>query len=283
MTRPVAAETRDGRAAEVVVMDAKAGTLRLTNRELALLTDLVIDPAAAAPELDRERSRLQAAGALDGARPAPFVKSLIDTIARPQLRLMIELSRGDGAGACLAWGTSDQVVLGVPDEERDEPGFALSALEPAALPLTLMSLAGMGRRPVPLQGSILEVRRADLDEAGAAVQSGDRARLDAVLTRAVAEEAGRNDLAVLLAKRIGSWRLSAVWADEAGERHAGELTVIDAGEAGLWRCELPAGVDRLDPDLRLTLTPVAPSRVFALVLGLLPFRSRGDATALERP
>ena len=272
----------DGRAAEVPVMDAAAGTLRLTNRELALLTDLAIDPAAAAPELERERSRLQAAGALDGARLAPFVKSLIDAIARPQLRLMIELSRGDGAGACLAWSTPDQVVLGVPDEERDEPGFVLSALEPAALPLTLMSLAGMGRRPVPVQGSVVEVRRADLDEAGAAVQAGDQARLDAVLGRAVADETARNDLAALLAKRTGSWRLSAVWADEAGERHTGELTVIDAGEAGLWRCEWPADADRQDPDLRATLTPVAPSRVFALVLGLLPFRSRAAASAIER-
>ena len=255
-------------------VDLEAGRVRLTDREMAAAVLLATEPGNAQLKesvVMDDVARLTEAGLVKDGVLDPDLANLVTVVARPQLRMMLERVTPGGLAAYGVFATPESAVVAVP-VEGDEPAVDYAAMEPAALPLTLFGLAQVGRRPVPRREGQVTLRQADLDAAGQAAEARDVAGLEAALTRAGLEDPWRAAFARLLLERQGSWRLSGGWADAEGNKHLGSLTVVDGGKAGLWRVRLPPDADPNDPNVPITVTPVAPSTVWKELLALLPLR-----------
>jgi hypothetical protein len=261
----------------MVAVDLEAGRVRLSERELAAAMMLATEPGS--PKLKEtvlmaEVDRLAEAGLVKDGTLDPGLAGLVTVVARPQLRLLLERASPEGLSAFVVWATPKAAVVAVPVPDQPEAAD-YAAMEPAALPLTLFGLAQVGRRPKPRRPGSVTITVADLDTASKAAEARDADGVEAALARAGIEEPWRAALKRLMLERERSWRLAGGWSDQKGNKHVGSLTVIDGGQAGLWRVQVPEDADPNDPAVPITLTPVAPSTVWKELLALLPLRRGG--------
>jgi hypothetical protein len=259
-------------------IDLEAGKVRLTDREMVAAVMLATEPGS--PKLREsvltdEITRLGDAGLFKDGALDPDLARLVTVVARPQLRLMLERVTPTGLAAYGVFATPQSAVVAVP-VDGEEPTADYSAMETAALPITLFGLAQVGRRPVPKREGHVTLKQADLDAAGKAAEAKDADGVEAALRKAGLEDPWLAAFKRLLLERQGSWRLSGGWADAKGNKHLGSLTVIDGGQAGLWRVKVPDDADPNDPNLAITVTPVAPSTVWKDLLALLPLRRAAE-------
>jgi hypothetical protein len=263
----------------MAAVDLEAGRVRLNDRELAAAVMLATEPGS--PKLKEtvlmaEVDRLAEAGLVKEGVLDAALADLVQVVARPQLRLLLERASPEGLSAFVVWATPKSAVVAVPVPDQPESAD-YAAMEPAALPLTLFGLAQVGRRPAPKRPGSITITVADLDAASKAAEAKDADGIEAALQKAGLEEPWRAALKRLMLERERSWRLAGGWSDAKGKKHLGSLTVIDGGQAGLWRVQVPEDADPQDPAVPITLTPVAPSTVWKELLALLPLRraSRG--------
>ncbi|MGH9179140.1 MAG: ESX secretion-associated protein EspG [Acidimicrobiales bacterium] len=258
----------------MALLDPAHATLRLSRDELAALLLVAADPSS--PSL-RHTGMAAAAGALAEAgavvagRPAPSVAVLAGVVARPQLRLVVEIERGGAVVGNGAWATPDGAVVGR-SVGADDVELTLS--DPVSLPFAVAALVGLGRRPAcPATGPVVTTV-ADLDEIMASVAGGGAARAARhARCRGHPAAAAVLDLA---AHRTHSWRAWSSWMDGRGAVVEAGLTVVDGGQRGLWRCV--AGSDgEPGPGTELTLTPATPAEVWQALLGLLPWSGKDPA------
>lgn len=218
----------------MATVDVARCRLRLTDPELAAVTSLgQADPATRAAAAQLLRDALTTAGALRGTALPGWVDELLRTVARPALRLVLETVAGGPPVVRQIWATPADAVAGEP---AGDGTTELAWIEPAMLPYTIVQVVRLRRDRPP-------ERTATNREAG------------------------------LLRHRRMSWRASSVWADRAGHRHTGAISVVDAGPAGLWLVTVddPAADD---PMVELALIPA--SAVWRQLIELLPHDGATD-------
>lgn len=254
-------------------LDPVRATLRLSRDELAALLVVAADPSSPSlghPGLAAALAALRRAGVVERGRLVDSVGLLAGVVARPQLRLVVEIERHGAVVGHAAWGIPDAAVVGRSVGE-DDTEFTLT--DPASLPFALAALVGLGRRPSHHRaGAPLVTTVGDLDEIMAAAAGGDGVRHAARRARCRGH-VGAADLLDMAVHRTHSWRAWSSWLDGHGVRVDGNLTVVDAGRRGLWRCVAGSGGEPgpPGPDTELTFTPASPAEVWQGLLGLLPW------------
>jgi hypothetical protein len=176
---------------------------------------------------------------------------LLEVVARPAYRLFIERFVAEHLCIEQAWAApGGRAVWGA----AIDGGVELTPIVPATLPFQVMRVVGLGAAPHGPR-PVLGASVAQLDEASLALAAGDDERARAALD-------GDEGLLALLRERRVTWRASAVWTDEAGERQERTTRVADAGPLGLYRVEARDG--------RLTFVPIAPSEAWESICELFP-------------
>lgn len=225
--------------------DLIRGRLRLDASELDALAALATGDRQATRHL---RQALLPTGAMPDGRLAPWADELLSVVARPAMRVAVELFALERT-ECAIWATPKLAVLGEP---KPDGAIELSALEPILVPHQIALKIGMRNRPHPAQPAT-EV----------AISAGEFAKLELAARAGTAPDTA---LARMVAVQRFSWRVTCTWASPSGQ-HRDEVHVVDADDAGLWRLRV---ADRTADDPVLTFEPVTATAVWKAIVGLLP-------------
>jgi len=224
--------------------DVMRGRLRLDVSELDIVARVGTDDGQAGRMLGQA---LRPTGAMPDGRLAPWADQLLTVVARPAMRLVVELFAIERTESSI-WATPALAVLGEP---RPEGIIELSGVEPIMLPHLVAWLVGLRNRPRPTEPAAITTSITELAKLEQAARSG--AAPDTALAR-------------LIAVRRFSWRITSVWVSPSGP-HRGELHVVDGDTAGLWRIHV---ADRKAADPVLTFEPTSASAIWKAIVGLLP-------------
>lgn len=256
-----------------MVIRFDAGRQRLWARPDEVATLLLRFGEPDAPALAEEASRTALAGfteagaMVDGA-PVREVAELLSILLRHQLLVEVETTIGDAPGPShTLWLGRELGVLaeGMVGENR----WAYAPVAPTLLPWVLGHLVALRRRPAPTLGHAVTVARRLLDAAMADIDADASARAVASLTQdgGLSRHAA-TAMAAMLASRRLTWRATSLWQD--GGPQSRSLTVVDAVDAGYWVSSPPDDADFDDPELGVTLEPVASGEVWRRLTFLLP-------------
>ncbi|MFO8074680.1 MAG: hypothetical protein R6T85_01015 [Egibacteraceae bacterium] len=218
--------------------DPDAGVLRLRHGDLAVLAVLAVEPAstrlhdhAVAPHL----ATLRATGLLGPGGVEPSVAPLAAAVGAARVSGTLEADdHGQPRRARLWVGEALGVVgVAVPESPAGEDAYELMADTPDRLVDLLGELVGLGTAPpppVPGEVTVDAAALAGLLAAGQRVDTGD-------VAAAADREADDPWARALRDGLVGAplrWRLQAQ-RDGAAPGTLLDLTVLDAGAAGLWR------------------------------------------------
>lgn len=253
----------------MAVLDAARRLVTLSHRELAAATVVAGNGGGdqLRADLRPDMAALEEAGAVVDGSLVPAVAEIVGVVSRPQLRVTLETFVAATVVLHAAWATPDVAVVG---RSVADDSLEYSVTDPVSLPFALAALVGLGRRPTA-GGGTLTASVESLDAAAAPAENGelDEAR-DRLAHHGVPTPTAGVLAGVLSARRL-TWRASGVWMDEAGAVHTASVTVVDAGEAGLWRCEVEGG-GQDGPGAAVSLRPMAPSHAWRALTDLLPVR-----------
>ena len=250
----------------MAVLDHARGTIRLSGRELAAAMLSVVDPANPSLRHPDMVEALGALGAVGGVVPAAAAE-VVRVVHRPQLRVVVEVFRTEPAVVAALWATPELAVVGQPVEDDT---LEYRVTDPVSVPFTLASLVGLG--PGPCRAALpaaITVPAGVLDAVAEPVGRADEEGALRLLRDAGLSPGEADAVAGLVAARRATWRVSSSWMDEAGALHVQALTLVDAGEAGVWRSDAAADPDP-GPATVVTLRPVTPVDVWRGLVGLLP-------------
>ena len=243
-----------------VVADLEAGVLRLSRPALQALATLTGGPAAPLPvdsPAETTLGALESAGLVGPTGLHPVMAPIAAAVADPVVRIRFDHLGPGTPVECPGWISPDVAVLAVPGSDGlDE----ILAVETSFLPARLAALIGLGPRPVPRlpPGSV----RADIGLLEAllsglvATAEDVRRHVGPVVPQALV------DAAVAISDGIRlHWRATTTWGDPA--RPATRTHEVVESQAGtFWVVHRDfAGTE---------LTPISPTGVWRLLIGLLP-------------
>ena len=242
-------------------VDLARRCLRLTGAEL----EAALTSGGSAPPAPRQPLLALDTGGHAREPNPPWVEELLAVVARPALRVVVETAVAGHLAVYSLWATPKQAVTATP---ASDGVVELALIDPLLLPWTIAQLVGLGRRPPPPPVAPLRLPASLLDTVEEQVTAGQA--VDGALMAAQGlDQAQQAALVRLFQRRRVSWRASSVWAGTDGQQQTSNLAVLDGGEAGLWRVQVP---DTEDPDPVFTLEPVRASMIWRGIVGLLPNR-----------
>lgn len=275
--------------------DTARRRLRLTLPELAGLS-----AAAAGHDPGPAGVALRAGGLLTDDGPLPLAVDLCRALARPTLRLFVEVTGPEGP-------TVSEVVVSGEEVWHTEPWPGQDPTEPVVWQHTelnvllweLARLVGLRRGPAfdapPVTADVGSLDRV-LDLL--ALLEPDQA--ETVRTAALARSpedlahltpADRAGVQLVVAHLQGSWRITCFWGDlEEGATEPARggvrgLAVLDCGELGYWQRTAPVEpmtVADLDPATPVRLQPVGAPDLWQALADLLPSGAELRAAAGAR-
>ncbi|MCW2608486.1 MAG: hypothetical protein JWO60_3179 [Frankiales bacterium] len=265
------------------VVDDVRRRLRLTLPELAGLS-----AAAAGHDPGPAGVALRASGLLTDDGPVPLALDLCRCLARPTLRLFVEVAAPQGP-------TVSEVVVSGEDVWHTEPWPGADETEPVVWQRTelnvllweLARMVGLRRGPAsdapPVTADVGSLGRV-LDLVTALPPEEADALRTAVLASSTEDlehlsAADRTGLRLVVAHLQASWRITCFWGDlEVGAdgRDRGGvrgLAVLDCGALGYWRRTAPVEpmtVADLDPATPVRLEPAGAPALWRALADLLP-------------
>jgi hypothetical protein len=240
----------------VATADIARRKLRLGGDELAAVAALGTGNGRPSADANRLLAQsLRGAGVTPDGRLAGWVDELLTVVARPALRLVVEMFTADRPTVSV-WATPAVAVVGEPAADGDTE---LTTVELVTVPYVITLFVGLRRRPRPpgrepirisaaefaaLERSVADSPAGPDGPAGAITRESDPALVD------------------MLRRQRASWRIESVWVDGSGRRTTKTLHVVDADEAGLWRLQVQ--------DATLVFTPSSAGDTWRHIIGLLP-------------
>lgn len=203
---------------------------------------------------------LAAAGAMVTGTLPGWVDELLRTVARPALRIAVETLAVDRPLVDQMWATPADAVTG---ETVGAGTTELSWVDPTLIPHVIAQRVRLRRRVPPATRASVQLRSSQLVQVQAALAgAADRPVGDGSSPNGQIEAVAR-----IVRNRRVSWRATAEWADPAQRRRNGSVSVIDAGETGLW---MVTADNPDDDDPLLRLEAVAAGTVWTRLVELLP-------------
>jgi hypothetical protein len=248
----------------MVVADPVRCRLRMTDAELAAVAALGQEGAAAEASRVLVREAFTAAGLLTGGVAPGWVDELLRTVAQPALRVAVETVMAGAPLVHQLWATPRDAVLGEP---AGEGVTELSWIEPVTIPYAIVQLVRLQRRPPPVAAAAIRLPASRLADIEKRLAAGDNVTAGHLPDGSGLADQDVEALARIIRRRRVSWRASSVWDDGTAGRRVASLTVIDAGDAGLWTISVD---DPDSEDPMLLLEAVAASTVWRRLVALLP-------------
>jgi hypothetical protein len=191
-------------------------------------------------------------GALD-ADDRRTVAAAVDVARRPRRVAVVEQLAAEALPPVhIGWHDDGRALI----VEADDDGLALTLTRIAELPTTLVALLAIEPACAAGDRRAIETTGADITEAGSRLASGRPASCAI-------------DHLLRLATR--TWRVTGGWAGSAADR---TLTVIDAGQAGLWSV---ADVTTRPAAGEMIVRPETAGRVLAAIGDVITGRSIAPA------
>ncbi len=207
------------------------GTLTLPRHlipALMLLASHGSPPPAAMSELER-------AGVACNGLLSAEASALVAVMTQPDLVISVEVATRDGARLSTIWATAAQAVWGRPVEHDV---YQLRAIDTVTVPLLLVQLTGVGRRPEPpFAGSVCIA--AEALEAALDWQADDPETALGILVAAGVDPQWADRILIAHQHHRAKWTVSSVWTDGGAGHEVHDVTVLDAGPAGYWRITAP--------------------------------------------
>jgi hypothetical protein len=205
---------------------------------------------------------LEAAGVVRNGAMVPYVARLLEVVAEPKLRIVVERYVAERVIADNVWAIERLAVWGSDVRGATE----LRPVEVVLLPSEIMRAVGLGPRDSPFIDTSLCAPAATFARLEKLIAANDGTAAYAMLAVAGFDEAQQTILIKLMLDRRSSWRASSIWTDDSGERIE-TVSVLDGGESGLWLTthELDEGSEQM-----ICLESVPPSTVWHRIVGLMP-------------
>lgn len=255
-----------------MTIDHALQRLRLSSEALDALC-LLVDPDTSPAGIEAAWQTLTAAGVATERRLPGWIAELAEVVAAPGLRIVVEVSAGDAVVVHQLWATPRRAVVSTP---IDDQIIELRGLETAMLPFELARIVGLGPRPVPTDPASITLAATALAAAIEALETHGREHARQILVEHGSSAHHADLVADICTCRHTTWRVTSVWKPTPDSQTTRALTVVDAGDAGLWLSEPD---DPRDTGTSVTLTATRPSRAWRQLLDLLPTMTPKEATA----
>lgn len=242
----------------MAVLDPSRASVELSQDELSAAAALL----EGEPTDEVVLESLVAGGVVRNGAIVPYVARLLEVVAEPKLRIVVERYIAERVVVENVWAVERLAVWG---SEVRGGATELRPVEPAVLPMEIVRAVGLGPRDSAAIDTSVRATAATLERLEELLAAEDREAADALLAEEL-DDVRRRALIDLMLDRRSSWRASSIWTDDSGQRLE-SVCVVDGGNSGFWLTTHETDAD----EPMICLRPVAQSTVWDRIVDLMPW------------